>query len=151
MDVVGKLSIDLFSDSKKFVSLGRLEQEMIDFIISHKPELKERLSSQTDILFWMDRIKHTERHRDDFFSDNEYEICFESIPDIIHHPDYISVHPKDNSISFIKDFSGHVSVAVRIASDGKMSYRTMYPITDAQLTHYIRKNLAWQYKNIDTP
>lgn len=72
--------------------------------------------------------------------------CFADIPKIIAEPDYISVHPKDKSISFIKNYSGHVSVAVRIAPNGNMAYRTMYPITDAQLSHYIAKGFAWKYK-----
>ena len=79
------------------------------------------------------KTRHTELHKDDFFSDNEFYNCLERIPFIISNPDYISVHKKDNSISFIKDFSAHVSVAIRISSSGSLSYRTMYPITDAQL------------------
>ena len=147
MDVVEKLSLDLFTGARKFVSLGRLNQKMINFIVERKPDLKNILSPEKDIIFWEDRISHTERHRDDFMSDSEYEICFENIPNIIHQPDYISVHPKDNSISFIKDFSSHVSVAVRISGGGKMSYRTMYPIMDAQLGNYMDKGLAWRYES----
>lgn len=146
MDAVEKLKISLFSETQKFVSLGRLNQEMIDFIVAKKPDLKNVLSSKTDIIFWEERIKHTERHRNDFMSDLEYERCFENIPNIIHQPDYISIHPKDNSISFIKDFSAHISVAVRISSNGKMSYRTMYPLMAAQLTNYMEKGLAWKYE-----
>ncbi len=97
-------------------------------------------------MFWKDRIKHTELHKNDFISDIEYYNCFESIPEIIHNPDYLSVNPKDNSISFIKDFSAHVSVAVRVSLDGKLSYRTMYPIMDAQLDNYIRRNRAWKWE-----
>ena len=72
---------------------------------------------------------------------------FEDIPDIIHAPDYISIHPKKNSISFIKDYSQHVSVAVRISLDGKLSYRTMYPITDAQLQNYLNIGRAKRYND----
>ena len=80
-----------------------------------------------------------------FFSDNEFYNCLERIPFIISNPDYISVHKKDNSISFIKDFSAHVSVAIRISSSGSLSYRTMYPITDAQLNNYISKGSSWKW------
>ena len=59
------------------------------------------LSADTDILFWKDRIKHTERHRKDFVSDEEYELCFEQIPDIIQNPEFISIHPNKDSISFM--------------------------------------------------
>lgn len=145
MKEVQKLNADIFNTETPFVSIGKLPVNMIDFITQHRPQLKGILSPEKDILFWKDRIAHTERHRKDFFTDYEYEQCFESIPDIIQSPDYISVHPKDNSISFIKDFSAHVSVAVRISADGKMSYRTMYPLMDAQLTHYIDTGFAWKY------
>ena len=146
MKPVKKLNTDLFQNNMPFVSIGQLTEEMVDFIPQHKPNMKGLLTAGKDILFWKDRIAHTERHRKDFFTDAEYELCFESIPDIIQSPDYISVHPKDNSISFIRDFSAHVSVAVRVSTDGKMSYRTMYPLMDAQLTHYIDAGFAWRYK-----
>ncbi len=76
------------------------------------------LSSDTDILFWKDRMKHTERHKKDFVSEEEYELCFEQIPNIIHNPEFISVHPNKDSISFICRFTDHVSVAVRLSTDG---------------------------------
>jgi len=145
MKIVKELSKDLFDENTSFVSLGCLEQDMIDFIVQRKPEFSSLLSPEKDVLFWKDRISHTERHRKDFFSEHEYELCFQQIPQILHEPDYISVHPKDHSISFIKDFSSHISVAIRISTDGKLSYRTMYPLMDAQLTHYIDTGYAWKY------
>lgn len=145
MRTVEKLDPNIFNNDTKFVSIGRLSDKMIDFIAEKQPKYKELLSSNTDILFWSDRVKHTELHRDDFISDIEFENCFADIPDIIQNPDYISVHPKDNSISFIRNYSGHVSVAVKVSPNGNMAYRTMYPITDAQLTNYIDKNRAWKW------
>jgi len=145
MKTVQELNTDLFDENTSFVSLGRLHPNMVDFIVQRKPELKSLLSAEKEVLFWKDRINHTERHRKDFFSETEYELCFQQIPQILHNPDYISVHPKDNSISFIKDFSSHVSVAIRISIDGKLSFRTMYPLMDAQLSHYIDAGYAWKY------
>lgn len=109
------------------------------------PHLSGILNSDADILFWKDRIKHTELHKNDFASDNEFYNCLEQIPDIIANPDYLSIHPKDSSISFIKNFSSHVSVAIRISSAGTLSYRTMYPIMDAQLNNYIDRGRAWAW------
>lgn len=149
MITVKELRADIFEEKISFVSLGRLSHRMVEFIISKRPDLKEILSPDRDILFWKDRISHTERHKKDFISENEFMRCFKEIPKIIHCPDYISVHPKDNSISFIKDLSMHVSVAVKISSDGKMSYRTMYPLMDAQLSHYIDLGHAWKYDKSD--
>lgn len=147
MKYVRHLKPDLFSDTIKCVSIGRLPQTMIDFIVDKRPEYKNKLFTNNDILFWKDRIVHTELHKNDFMSDIEFETCFEDIPDIIANPDYISVHPKDGSISFIRDYLGHVSVAIKISSTGSMAFRTMYPITDAQLAHYMKKGFAWKYPN----
>lgn len=146
MKQVSILDPNIFSESLHCVSIGRLSSDMIAFIVDKKPEWSNILQADKDILFWSDRIKHTELHRNDFISDIEYENCFSDIPNIISSPDYISIHPKDSRISFIKNYSGHVSVAVRISSKGQMAYRTMYPITDAQLTHYIDRGFAWRYK-----
>lgn len=139
------LDITVFKKGENFVSLGKLKPEIVAFLLEKSPRLSEIINTDTDILFWKDRIKHTESHKDDFLSDNEFYTCLENIPFIIHNPDYLSIHPTDNSISFIKDFSSHVSVAIRISTSGALSYRTMYPITDAQLTNYINHAKAWRW------
>ena len=109
----------------------------MDSIVKRFPEFADRLSSDTDILFWRDRIRHTERHRKDFMSEEEYELCFSRIPSIIQNPDYISVHPNKDSVSFICKFTDNVSVAVRLSMDGRLAYRTMYPLRESQLENYI--------------
>lgn len=135
------LDISVFERGKNCISLGKLSPDKVAFLIKKAPHLSGILNSDIDILFWKDRIKHTELHKDDFISDNEFYHCLEQIPFIIEKPDYLSIHPK-----FIKNFSGHVSVAIRISASGALSYRTMYPITDAQLTNYIDKGRAWEWK-----
>lgn len=139
------LDISVFENGSNCVSLGKIKPEIVAFLTQKVPQLSGQLNADTDILFWKDRLKHTELHKDDFFSDNEFYNCLEQIPSIISNPDYLSVHKKDNSISFIKDFSSHVSVAIRISASGSLSYRTMYPITDAQLSHYIDKGTSWSW------
>lgn len=134
----------VFNDEIKSVSIGKLSQEMVAFIISKKPEFNGRLSSETHILFWAARVRHTERHRNDFSCDAEFEKCFRDIPNIINKPDYISIHPSDESVSFIKDYAGHISVAIKISTDGKMVYRTMYPLREEQLNDYIMRGRAWK-------
>ena len=111
-----------------------------------KPEYVERLSYDKVILFWSSRVKHSERHIGDFASPEEFYQCMEDIPMIIQNPDYISIHPKDQSISFIKDYSGHTSVAIKVAADGAMSYRTIYPLSNYQLGNYIKSGRAWKYE-----
>ncbi|MDO5344408.1 MAG: PBECR2 nuclease fold domain-containing protein [Lachnospiraceae bacterium] len=141
---VSQLNTNTFSDLEKFVSIGRIRPDIISSIIEKYPEFSEKLSSETDIIFWSDRIKHTERHRKDFSSPEEYEHCFRHIPDIIQKPDYISIHPNKDSISFIKDYSDHTSVAIRVSMDGKLAYRTMYPLRESQLDNYIKNGRAWK-------
>lgn len=143
--MINSLDISAFENGKNFISLGKIRPKIVSFLIEKEPSLSGQLNSETEILFWKDRLRHTELHKDDFFSDNEFYNCLERIPFIISNPDYISVHKKDNSISFIKDFSAHVSVAIRISSSGSLSYRTMYPITDAQLNNYISKGSSWKW------
>lgn len=143
--MINSLDISAFENGKNFISLVKIRPEIVSFLIEKEPSLSGQLNSETEILFWKDRLRHTELHKDDFFSDNEFYNCLERIPFIISNPDYISVHKKDNSISFIKDFSAHVSVAIRISSSGSLSYRTMYPITDAQLNNYISKGSSWKW------
>lgn len=140
------LDITLFDSGTKYISIGRLNASLIQFITSKNSAIGNKLSPDEDILFWKDRVKHTELHKTDFISDNVYYSCLKNIPEIIQNPDYISIHPKDNSISFIKDFSQHTAVAIRISLNGKLSYRTMYPLMDAQLSHYIEKGHAWKYE-----
>ncbi len=140
-----KLDIELFSNDIKFQSVGKLSNEIVDFIISKKPEFNNILNSNTDVIFWEDRIKHISAHKDDFISDKAFFNCLEDIPSIIQTPDYISIHPKDNSILFIKDFSQHISVAIRVSFHGNLSIRTMYPLMDSQLSNYINKNRAWKF------
>lgn len=144
-DDVVRFSLRDFENGRKCVSLGCIPPEIVEFLIEKAPALSSVLSSDTEILFWKDRIAHTERHKNDFMSDKEFYNCLESIPDIIQNPDYLSIHSKSNGISFIKDFSSHVSVAVHISAGGKLAYRTMYPLMDAQLTNYISKGSAWPW------
>lgn len=138
------LDISVFENGKNCISIGKLSPDMIAFSPKGS-HLSGILSPETDILFWKDRIKHAELHKKDFISENEFYNCLEQIPSIIANPDYLSIHPKDSSISFIKNFSSHIAVAIRISATGTLSFRTIYPIMDAQLTNYIDHNRAWPW------
>lgn len=140
-----ELDVSLFSKGIKSQSIGRFSPHMLKFILSKKPDFAGRISSDQDILFWAARVKHTERHRKDFTNDKEFEQCMRDIPKIIQNPDYISIHPTDESVSFIKKYTKNISVAIKISTDGKMVYRTMYPLRDSQLNGYIKNNRAWKY------
>ena len=141
---VSKLNTDIFENGLSYVSIGKIRPDIVESILNKYPEFTDTLSCHEEVLFWKNRIKHTERHRKDFVSTEEYELCFEQIPDIIRNPEYISIHPNKESISFICRFTEHISVAVRLSTDGRLSYRTMYPLRESQLNNYIKQGRAWK-------
>lgn len=140
-----ELDVTKFSEEIKFQSLGKLSPDIVDFILSKKPEFQGRISSDTDVLFWKARVKHTKKHKKDFDSEQEFEECLKNIPIIIANPDYISIHPSDESVSFIKKYNKNVSVAIKISMNGEMVYRTMYPLRDSQLNNYIENDRCWEF------
>lgn len=141
-----KLDVSIFSDELKSVSIGKLDDNMIRFILEREPNFSGQLSSDTNIIFWSDRVRHTERHREDFVSSEEYDECLEDIPKIIQSPDYISIPPDRDTLCFIKKYTKHVIVVIKVSIKKSMSYRTMYPLKDSQLKRYIENNSAWEYK-----
>ncbi len=130
------------------INIGVIRTEFVDFFNTHG--LNGILKYETPIVFWKDRVEHTDEHKDEFMSDIMYKMCFEEIPNIIHRPDYISIHPKEKSVSFIRDYtSNHINVAIRVTVCGGLAYRTMYPLLDATLTHYIDTKHAWRVEYSD--
>ncbi len=95
---------------------------------------------------WDDRIDHIEKHRINFKNIYDFDDYVDMIPDIVENPDYIGIKDKNKSIQFIKQYNDNILIAVRLTTKGKLSFRTMYPITDGQLDDYIEKNTAWEYK-----
>ena len=140
---VEKLDVNKFSDVIKCISIGRLEQNMIDIITGHRPELASILRP-SEITLWENRIEYTGKHKDNFIDVADYYRYLESIPSIISEPDYIGVPPDNQSIQFIKRYDHNIVVAVRISANGKLSYRTMYPVTESQINDYQRKDRLWQ-------
>ena len=58
-------------------------------------EIKQRFPNidipEGNIVFWRNRIKHLEKHKYDFMSDMLFEKCFEDIPLILQHPDFLCI------------------------------------------------------------
>jgi hypothetical protein len=77
---INKLDVSVFDDEIKNVSLGQFSEEIANFIIDKKPDFKGRLKPNKDILFWSSRVKHTERHKKDFTTEEEFDKCVEDIP-----------------------------------------------------------------------
>ena len=115
MNTYNELSVERILE-EKCVSIGSIPEDVAIFIESKKPEL--HINRATNIMFWDNRLAHTEDHRNDFLSDIMYEDCFKSIPDFIKKPDFISIKKDNSSISFIRRLSQDISVVVRISNKG---------------------------------
>lgn len=126
-----KLDLEFYKAGKNKIKIGELTQEVIDLLsINRKP---------CNIVMWSERLKYTEKHKFNFKTENEYVEAIRNIPNIIRNPDYVGLHPTDNSIQYIKQINRLMLVGIRIRSKGEISYRTAYPITESQLNDYIKK------------
>lgn len=130
---------------KEFKNIGKLDDKKLKFIFEKRPDFANEIKN-TNIIMWDDRIEHIEKHRMNFRNIYDFDDYVDMIPDIIENPDYIGVKDKNKSIQFIKQYNDNILIAVRLTTKGKLSFRTMYPITDGQLDDYIEKNTAWKYK-----
>lgn len=132
-------------------SVGKIDNSKIAFLNEKCPQLSEKIENRT-IIMWKDRIEHIKKHTYDSSNLSIEEMC-EIIPEILDKPDYLGFKPKDSSLQFIKRYKNNILVAVRIDSKGRLSFRTMFTITESQLSNYIRKSRAWKFdienKNID--
>lgn len=125
------LDLNFDNNGKNKVKIGELTQDIIDLLgIQRKP---------CNIVMWAERLKHTEKHKINFKTEEEYNEAIKNIPNIIKEPDYVGLHPTDNSIQYIKQISKLMLVGIRMKPEGEISYRTAYPITESQLKDYIKK------------
>lgn len=138
------ISSAFFKENKKCTSVGELDKAKIAFLKEKCPELLEKINSRT-IIMWKDRIDHIKKHTYDSSNLSIEEMC-EIIPEIIDKPDYLGVRKKDLSIQFIKRYYNNILVAVRMDSGGRLLFRTMYTITESQLSNYLNKDRAWEFK-----
>lgn len=72
----------------------------------------------------------------------EYDKYFDRIEEIISSPDYVGKNPKDESISFVKEYkiSGeYVRVAVRITKNKKYFAKTLHLLSTCNAERYIQK------------
>jgi hypothetical protein len=121
--------IDFKNLSKKAYYIGNLEQKIIALLQVNIAEGK--------ILIDVLNIKHAEKHKCEFQSEEEYIRHMEHLTDIIQNPDYIGLHPDGTSIQFIKKIDEVMILAIRIRSQGPYWVRTVFPITLGKLQTYI--------------
>lgn len=127
----------------KCTSVGELDSDKVAFLQKHCPDLFSQIKGRT-IIMWKDRVEHLKKHGYETTNMSVEDMC-SLIPEIIEKPDYLGVRKKDLSIQFIKRYSDNMLVAVRMDSKGKLLFRTMYTITDSQLSDYLRKGSAWEF------
>lgn len=125
--------------------IGKLDKKKLEFIAEKRPAFAEQIKSN-DIIMWDDRMEHIAKHRMNFSNIYDFDDYVKRIPEIVNEPDYIGVRDKDNSLQFIKQYNDNILVAVRVNTKGNLSLRTLYPVSDGQISDYIKKNTAWEFK-----
>ena len=75
MLTVSKLNKEIFTKDIKCVSLGKLSSEVAEFILKKRPDLTDIISAKQEIIFWVNRVANTERHKNDFMSDVSFNGC----------------------------------------------------------------------------
>ncbi|WP_460000500.1 PBECR3 domain-containing polyvalent protein [Paradesulfitobacterium aromaticivorans] len=90
-----------------------------------------------------------EKHKADFDNDQEFLSHIGQIPNIIKNPDYIGLHPSDNSIQYIKRINRIMLVGVRIRTGGDLNFRSCYPISEQTLQSYLKSKTVRKFEQID--
>lgn len=123
------------------IIIGTLTQEVIHFLnLNRKPG---------NIILWKDRLKYIEKHKSDFATDLDFFKHIQQIPNIIQNPDYIGLHPSDNSIQYIKRINRIMLVGVRIRTSGDLNFRSCYPISEQTLQSYLKSSTVREFGQID--
>lgn len=139
MSTMGNVKIDIDAIENKPYVVGKLTKEVITTL---------GLSlGEKDIVVWGDRIQYIEKHKGDFQNDAEFKKHVEAMPEVIGNPDYVGVHPKGNSIQYIKKIDEWMLVGVRIKLKGNLVVRSAYPIKQEKLNDYIKSGTVKRIKS----
>mgnify|MGYP003309494844 CR=1 FL=1 len=124
--------LSLSNGSSKNIKIGELSSDVIN-------TLGLNLNPQ-NIYVWTPRIQeHCEKHKSEYSSPESYYSAIKSIPEIIKNPDYVGIHSNGN-IQYVKKIDDISLVGVKLVKQNGLLFRTIYPITDDKLNHYIRTN-----------
>lgn len=134
--------------SKKLDLNSKKEPKFVGMLMKIHIDILGLDMNEKQILIWNDRLKYIEKHKSDFDSEKEWKKHVESIPEIIEYPDYIGLHPSNNSIQFIKTIDKNMLVGVRIKNKGKLVVRTAYPISNENLQIYLKSGTIKSVKGI---
>ncbi len=110
--------------------IAHFTQEIIDL-------LELPCEAGTPIYLGASNIEHMkQRHPKDY---NQYSPI---LPDILNHPDYVGLNPKDKSVEFVKEVQvgeEYIKAAVRIALSGKYYARSLYLLQNNRVKNFIAK------------
>ncbi|HCX63115.1 MAG TPA: hypothetical protein DHU59_11855 [Clostridiales bacterium] len=95
-------------------------------------------SKESKVLISKDKITYTKKHCKDYSCYEEFKMHTEAAPTVLKLPDYVGIHPKGDSIIFVKKITANVLVAVRLSNTDVKWVKTIYPITEAKLNNYIK-------------
>ena len=60
------------------------------------------------------------------------------LPQILAEPDYVGINDVDGSLEYVKVFSEHVKLAVRVAGNDKLYVRSMYVVKKSRTDYFIK-------------
>ena len=67
-----------------------------------------------------------------------FPIIHDKIPLIISDPDYVGINDEDGSLEYVKVFTDHVKLAIRIAGDEKLYIRTMFTVLESRTDYFVK-------------
>ncbi|MCL5289689.1 MAG: PBECR2 nuclease fold domain-containing protein [Bacillota bacterium] len=113
--------------------VGKIDQRIIDL-------LELSIPVDTPIFLGKTNIDHMHKEHPE-----DYKKYFSELGNIIASPDYVTKHPKKDSIEYIKVFDGYVLVAVRISNKGKLFAKTIFKMSNEKIEKYQKKNVLKKY------
>lgn len=66
--------------------------------------------------------------------------------EIVQNPDFVSLHPDNGSLQFIKEFPDRVMVAVRATTKGTLIARTLFTMSPEKWDSYMLKGAIKRVK-----
>ncbi|WP_059047469.1 PBECR3 domain-containing polyvalent protein [Paenibacillus rubinfantis] len=117
---------------------------MAEFIASLSARTVEllglTLKPGTPIFIGEENLEHMRKNHPE-----DYQNYSKHIADIIKNPHYVSKHPKDGSIQYIKELDSRVLVAVRTTQSGKLFVRTLFSMNPKKWENYVNSGYILKY------
>lgn len=108
-------------------AIGEVSQQVIDL-------LGLAITPGTEIYFGETNREHMQRNHPE-----DYKQYGHRLKEILEQPDYVSLHPGNGSIQYIKELDDRVMVAVRISENGLLFARTLFVMSESKWNSYTRK------------